>query len=137
MADELRTEVEQVKEREDVKQALKQTTATAPKDQPKARTKDKVWLGTHCLVLIALGVFYYLLQFRVFGFAARYVPYVQKVDKAAAVVVLLLATAKVVDVYLIGSVGSAVSRYNLRRIAKLLLRSEERRVGKESRSRWS
>jgi small-conductance mechanosensitive channel len=72
-------------------------------------------------VLIALGVFYYLLQFRVFGFAARYVPYVQKVDKAAAVVVLLLATAKVVDVYLIGSVGSAVSRYNLRRIAKLLL----------------
>jgi len=121
MADELRTEVEQVKEREDVKQALKQTTATAPKDQPKARTKDKVWLGTHCIVLIALGVFYYLLQFRVFGFAARYVPYVQKVDKAAAVVVLLLAIAKVADVYLIGSIGSAVSRYNLRRIAKLLL----------------
>ena len=121
MADELRTEVEQVKERADVKQALKQTTATAPKDQPKAKTKDKVWLGTHCIILIALGVFYYLLQFRVFGFAARYVPYVQKLDKAAAVVVLLLALAKVADVYLIGSIGSAVSRYNLRRIAKLLL----------------
>jgi len=121
MADELRTEVEQVKEREDVKQALKQTTATAPKDQPKARTKDKVWLGTHCIVLIALGVLYYLLQFRVFGFAARYVPYVQKLDKAAAVVVLLLAIAKVADVYLIGSIGSVVSRYNLRRIARLLL----------------
>jgi small-conductance mechanosensitive channel len=121
MADELRTEVEQVKEREDVKQALKQTTATAPKDQPKAKTKDKVWLGTHCIVLIALGVFYYLLQFRVFGFAARYVPYVQKLDKAAVVVVVLLAIAKLADVYLIGSIGSAVSRYNLRRIAKLLL----------------
>ena len=121
MADELRTEVAQVKEREDVKQALKQTTATAPKDQPKAKTKDKVWLGTHCIVLIALGVFYYLLQFRVFGFAARYVPYVQKLDKAAVVVVVLLAIAKLADVYLIGSIGSAVSRYNLRRIAKLLL----------------
>jgi small-conductance mechanosensitive channel len=121
MADELRTEVEQVKEREDVKQALKQTTATAPKEQPKAKTKDKLWLGTHAIVLFALGVFYYLLQFRVFGFAARYVPYVQKLDKAAAVVVLLLAVAKVADVYLIGGVGSAVSRYNLRRIAKLLL----------------
>jgi small-conductance mechanosensitive channel len=35
--------------------------------------------------------------------------------------VLLLAVAKVADVYLIGGVGSAVSRYNLRRIAKLLL----------------
>ncbi len=121
MADELRTEVEQVKEREDVKQALKQTATSEPKDQPKAKTKDKVWLGTHCIILIALGVFYYLLQFRVFGFAARYVPYVQKLDKAAAVVVLLLAIAKVADVYLVGSVASAVSRYNLRRIAKLLL----------------
>lgn len=121
MANELRTEVEQVKEREDVKQALKQTSTSEPKDQPKAKAKDKLWLGTHCIVLIALGVFYYLLQFRVFGFAARYVPYVQKLDKAAAVVVLLLAIAKVVDVYLIGGIGSAVSRYNLRRIAKLLL----------------
>jgi len=121
MADELRTEVEQVKERADVKQALKQTTATASKEQPKAKTRDKVWLGTHAIILIALGVFYYLLQFRVFGFAARYIPYVQNLDKAAAVVVLLLAIAKVVDVYLIGGVGSAVSRYNLRRIAKLLL----------------
>ena len=121
MADELRTEVEQVKEREDVKQALKQTTATAPQDQPKARTKDKFWLGTHVIVLVGLAVFYYLLQFKVFGFAARFVPYIQKLDKAAMAVVLLLAIAKVVDVYLIGRLDNAVSRYTLRRVAKLLL----------------
>ena len=53
MADELRTEVEQVKEREDVKQALKQTTSTEPKDTPKARTKGKLWLGTHAIILLA------------------------------------------------------------------------------------
>lgn len=121
MADELRTEVEQVKEREDVKQALKQTTATAPEDQPKARTKDKLWLGTHVIVLIGLAVFYYLLQFKVFGFAARFVPYIQKLDKAAMAVVLLLAIAKVVDVYLIGRLDNAVSRFTLRRVAKLVL----------------
>jgi len=121
MADELRTEVEQVKEREDVKQALKQTTAAAPQDQPKAKTKDKLWLGTHVLVLIGLAVFYYLLQFKVFGFAARFVPYIQRLDKAAMAVVLLLAIAKVVDVYLIGRLGNAVSRYTLRRVAKLVL----------------
>jgi small-conductance mechanosensitive channel len=121
MADELRTEVEQVKEREDVKQALKQTTATTPADQPKARTKDKLWLGTHVIVLVGLAVFYYLLQFKVFGFAARFVPYIQKLDKAAMAVVLLLAIAKVVDVYLIGRLDSAVSRFTLRRVAKLVL----------------
>jgi len=121
MADELRTEVEQVKEREDVKQALKQTTATAPQDQPKAKTKDKLWLGTHVIVIIGLAVFYYLLQFKVFGFAARFVPYIQKLDKAAIAVVLLLAIAKVVDVYLIGRLDNAVSRYTLQRVAKLVL----------------
>lgn len=121
MADELRTEVEQVKERQDVKQALKQTTSTAPKEEPKARTQDKLWLGTHVIVLISLTVAYYLLQFRVFGFAAKYVPYVQKLDKAAMAVVLLLAIGKVVDVYLIGRLDSAVSRYTLRRVEKLVL----------------
>jgi small-conductance mechanosensitive channel len=121
MADELRTEVEQVKEREDVKQALKQTAATTPADQPKAKTKDKLWLGTHVIVLIGLGVFYYLLQFKVFGFAARFVPYIQKLDKAAIAVVLLLAVAKIVDVYLIGRLDNAVSRFTLRRVAKLVL----------------
>ena len=121
MADELRTEVEQVKERDDVKQALKQTTATLPQNQPKAKTKDKLWLGTHVIVLLGLAVFYYLLQFKVFGFAAKFVPYIQKLDKAAMAVVLLLAIAKVVDVYLIGGLDNAVSRFTLRRVAKLVL----------------
>ncbi len=121
MADELRTEVEQVRERADVKEALKQTTSTAPIDTPKAKTTDKVWLGTHVIVLIALSVGYYLLQFRVFGFAARFVPFLQRIDKAAMAVVLLLTVAKIVDVYLIGRIESAVSRYTLRRVAKLLL----------------
>ena len=55
MEDELRTEVEQVIEREDVKQALKQTSSTEPEDKPKAEAKDKLWLGTHFIILIALA----------------------------------------------------------------------------------
>ena len=121
MADELRTEVEQVKEREDVKRALKQTAGGAPAEQPKAKTKDKLLLGTHVIILIALGVSYYFLRFGVFRFAARYVPFIQKLDWAAMAVVLLLVMAKLFDVYLIGRLDSPVSRYTLRRIAKLVL----------------
>jgi len=80
-----------------------------------------VWLGTHVIVLISLGIFYYLLRFRVFGFAARYIPYIQKLSMAAMAVVLLLAIAKLVDVYILGRIDSPVSRYNLRRVAKLVL----------------
>jgi hypothetical protein len=58
MANELRTEVEHVKEQEDVKQALKQTSADKTKKKPKAKAKDKVWLGTHAIILVGLIVFY-------------------------------------------------------------------------------
>ena len=121
MPNELRTEVEQVKEQEDVKQALKQTSTVKTKEQPKAKTKDKLLLGTHAIIVLGLVVLYFFFQFRVFGFASRFIPYLVKLDKSAIAVVLLLALAKVVDVYLIGGIDSAVSRYTLRRVAKLVL----------------
>jgi small-conductance mechanosensitive channel len=124
MTNETRTEVEQVKQQEDVKLALKQTSAVKPDEAPKAETKDKVWLGTHFIILIALAALRYLLQLNIFGLTARYPRYtdvLQKLDLAAMAVILLLAIAKLVDVYLIGGIDSPVSRYNLRRIAKLML----------------
>ena len=121
MANELRTEVEQVKEREDVKQALKQTGVIKPDEAPKAEIKDKVWLGTHAITFLVLAAVYLVLQFKFFGFAARFIPWIQALDKSAMAVVLLLAVAKIADVYLIGRIGSAVSRYNLRRVLKLVL----------------
>ena len=124
MANELRTEVEQVKERADVKQALKQTSIVKPEDKPKAETKDKLVLSTHVIVLLALAVARYLLQFSLFGFAARYpktIDVLQRLDLGAMGVVFFLAVAKIVDVYVIGALDSPVSRYNLRRVAKLAL----------------
>jgi len=122
MANELRTEVEQVKQRADVKQALKQTSTVQPEEEkPKAKVKDKLVLSTHAIIIFGLAVVYYLLQFRVFGFAARFIPFIQRVDKAAIALVLLLAIAKTVDVYVINRIVHPVSRYNLRRVAKLTL----------------
>ena len=130
MTDETRTEVEHVKQSDvenvkqqtDVKRALKQTSTVKSSDEkPKAKTKDKLWLGTHLLILVGLAIVYYMLQFRVFGFAARFIPYIQRVDKAAMTVVALLGIAKAVDIYLINPIDHPVSRYNLRRVAKLIL----------------
>src|SRR2546430_10198663 len=132
MTDEKRTEpeqvkpaeVEQVKQQADVKQALKQTSSVKTEDTPKAETKDKLWLGTHFIILIALAAFRYLLQLNILGLTARHPRYtdvLQKLDLAAMAVILLLVVAKLSDVYLIGRLDSPVSRYNLRRIAKLML----------------
>lgn len=121
MPNELRTEVEQVKQQAAVQQALKQTSAVKPESTPRAETKDKLLLGTHVIILLALAVVHYVLQFRVFGFAARFIPLLQKFNLSVMAIVLLLAIAKIVDVYWIGRLDSAVARYNLRRIARLAL----------------
>jgi len=124
MANELRTEVEQVKEQEDVKRALKQTSTVKPEEAPKAETKDKLVLTTHLIVLIAFLIVRYVLQFSLFGFSAKHPDFiflVQRLDLSAMAVVFILAIAKIGDVYLIGRIDSPVSRYNLRRVAKLAL----------------
>jgi small-conductance mechanosensitive channel len=125
MADELRTEVEQVKEQEDVKRALKQTSSVKPvEEKPKAETKDKLVLSTHLIVLIALAAVHYGLKFSFFGFAAKHptvILLLQRVNLIAMGVVVVLVVAKIADVYLIGRIDSRVARYNLRRVAKLAL----------------
>src|SRR5260370_7444102 len=121
MPNELRTEVEQVKEQEEVKQALKQTSTVKTPEQPKAKTKDKFWLGTHAIVALGLVVLYFFLQFKVFGFASRFITYVLKLGKSLIAVVLLLAMAKVVDVYLISRIDRAASSSTLRPVASRVL----------------
>src|SRR5258708_31255405 len=80
MPNELRTEVEQVKQQDEVKRALKQTGSVKPDTTPAAETKDKLLLGTHLIILLALTVVHYVLQFRLFGFAARFIPLIQKLN---------------------------------------------------------
>lgn len=119
MTDEVRDEVEQIKQQEDVKQALKQTTGTKEEDKPVAETKDKLWLGTHLLLLVGLTALDYLLGFSLFGFSDRVRSLLHNLTLSAMVIVFVLALAKVVDVYLIGRVENAVSKYNLKRILRL------------------
>ena len=122
MANELRTEVEQVKKQEDVKRALKQTSAVKEEETPKAATKDKLVLTTHLIVLIALLIVRYVLQLSLFGFSAAHPTLLDlflRIDRSAIGVVVALAIAKIGDVYLIGRIDSPVPRYNLRRVAKL------------------
>ena len=124
MANELRTEVEQVKQQEEVKRALKQTSTVKPEKSPAAETKDKLLLGTHVIILMALAGVRVVLQFSFFGFAVkhpRYIDLLQKLDLSVMAIVLLLAIAKIVEVYLIGRLDNPVSRYNLRRVARLAL----------------
>jgi hypothetical protein len=69
MAEEKQAQVEQLKNREEVKRALEQTSRSKDKPLPKVETRDKLWFGSYVLLLVGLGVLYYLFNLRFFGLA--------------------------------------------------------------------
>jgi small-conductance mechanosensitive channel len=77
-------------------------------------------VGTHAVLILALGAFYYFAWTSIFWFAGVYRDPLRKLTLAAAMVVLFLVILKLLDVYLIGRVQNAVYRYNLRRVLRLL-----------------
>jgi hypothetical protein len=57
-----KAEVEQLKEQEDVKAALKQTAGTKEAiAKPVPELRDKLWFGTYLFALIGLLAFHYVL----------------------------------------------------------------------------
>jgi small-conductance mechanosensitive channel len=108
---------EQLSEQPDVRKELRRTSG-AEKHEPrvKAPAKDKFWFLTHGLLLIACAVFYYFVESRLVPVPDSHVNLVQRIVRGAALIVIVLATAKAVRVYAIGRIDDAVVRFTLRRV---------------------
>jgi small-conductance mechanosensitive channel len=113
--------MERLQRQEDVKSALRQAATNKEVARPAAEVKDKAWFVTYGLLLLGLIAFYYLLGIRLLEFAAPYVPYLQRFTVGGISIVLTLAVAKGIDVYLLGQVDNVASRYNLKRVLKLVV----------------
>ena len=120
MNNELESKVEAIKKDADVQRALKQASPTEKPDRPVARTRDKLLIGTHVLLLIGLGVVYQILRSRFPGFVARY-PLLLKFVLSVAVIFVCLVVLRLLDVYFVGRVEDAVHKYNLKRVSLLIV----------------
>ena len=117
--EELKKKVEEVKQDADVQRALSQATPIEKRKGPVARAHDKFIIGSHLFLLIVLGTAHQLLS-RWPEFAERY-PQVLKLILAFAVVLVCLMVLRLLDVYFIARVQNAVYRYNLKRVARLVV----------------
>lgn len=114
-------EVEQLKEQEDVKAALKQTPGTkelVPKPVP--QLGDKLWFITYVVVLLGFGVLYYLLGSGLFLIDMQTLSIARRLLIGGMLFVLVGMLAKSVRVYLIDQIENKPARYNLKRVLNLL-----------------
>ena len=117
-----KAEVKRLKEQEDVKTALKQTAGTkeiAPK--PAAKLEDKLWFVTYILVLLGLLALFYLLGSDLFTAEDQYVSILRRLVVGAMLVILVVAIAKSIRVYLISQIENLPARYNLTRVLNFLM----------------
>src|SRR6185295_19849598 len=108
MSDEIKREVEDIKHDADVQRALKQATLSETPERPAPKTRDKLLFGTHVVLLLTLGAFYYLLNLRFFGFAGKYLPHLKNLTVATSVLIVFLIVLRLLDFYLIGRVQNPV-----------------------------
>jgi len=117
-----KAEVEQLKEQEDVKAALKQTPGTPEAAvKPVAKMEDKLWFGTYLLVLLVLLALYYALGSNLFPAQSKAIFLIRQWTVGAILVVLVLAVARSILVYWISQVENRPARYNLTRVLKFVV----------------
>jgi small-conductance mechanosensitive channel len=113
-----KAKVEQLKQDDDVRRALEQTGEKRPKKVVEA--KQKVWIAGYVILLFVFAAAFYLLRLNYFDFAERYVPLLQRLAAGGMAIVVVLAGAKLGNVYLVEPVADVVVRYNLKRVVNLL-----------------
>jgi small-conductance mechanosensitive channel len=116
-----KAQAEQLKQQEDIRAALKQTGAQQEVARPVAETSDKVWFGGYVFLLLGIAVLHYLVTLSFFGLSQPAIGVLQRFARGAMLLVLILSAAKASEVYLIGRIDNAVSRYNLKRIQRLVV----------------
>jgi small-conductance mechanosensitive channel len=117
-----KAEVEQLKEQEDVKTALKQTAGikeVAPK--PVAKLGDKLWFSTYILVLLGLLALYYFLGSNIIPTEIKYISTVRSLLVGGMLIVITMAIAKSIQVYWISQIENRPARYNLTRVLNLVM----------------
>jgi len=118
--DSARAGAEELKKQGDIKAALRRSTPQPPQ-VPKAQTRDKVWFGGYLLLLIGLAAFHYLITLAFFRIPPGAIQMLQRLARAGMWMVLILGIAKASEVYLLARIDDAVSRFNLKRIQRLVV----------------
>src|SRR5262249_3087803 len=117
----VRKEAEQLKQHDEVKEALRQIQPPTATAKSISRTKSQTRLGLFSILLIASAILYYAVGLQQLRIPSQFLSSLQRVGLAGILVCSLLIVHKLLDLYLINRIKHPVSRYNVRRIIKLII----------------
>src|SRR6266404_1310762 len=112
---------EELSQKPEVRQELARAGDTKAVEKVKADTRDKFWFVTHGLLLVGCAVLYYLIGSKLIPLLQAEVDLTRRLLRGAALIIVVLGTAKAVRVYAIKRIEDAVTRFTLKRIQYLIV----------------
>lgn len=104
---------------QDIRRGLRQAGGSQPA-RPPVEMRHKVALAGLGAILVGLAVLLYLLRFQVFEFLGPYRELAQRLTRGVMFATLVVGVSRVLQVFFVDRMDDEVSRYNLRRIVRLV-----------------
>jgi len=114
--------VEELSKQPEVHQEIERTPSKKkPGEKPKARVRDKFSFVTCALLFLGCAILYYLVGRGLVPVPRAQFDLARRILRGAALIVIILALAKVLTVYTLGRIEDAVTRFTLQRIEHLFV----------------
>lgn len=110
----------ELEQQQEVREALEQAGAPLPEEPRPVETRHKFWLTAWVVTFGLFALLHYLVRLELLAVDARYAPLVQRISLGGMAIVGALALTRALDAFLICRLASDVTRFNLRRLIKLL-----------------
>jgi small-conductance mechanosensitive channel len=113
---------EEVCEKPEVRKELARTAGgKKPSEKIKARGADKFWFVAYALLLAGCAVLYAVLGSKLVPLSQAHIDLARRILRGAAFIVIVLAIAKAITVYALGTIEDAPTRFTLTRIEHLIV----------------
>jgi small-conductance mechanosensitive channel len=112
---------EEISRRPEVRKELQRTSGEKRTERIKARGKDKFWFIMQALLLLGCIVVYFLAGSRLIPLPQASAGVVMRILRGTALIVILLAIARVISVYALGRIEDSSTRFTLQRVMHLVV----------------
>ena len=98
---------EEISEKPEIRKELERAAGEKPREKVKARGTDKFWFVTHALLLVGCTLLYVVLGSKLIPLPQAHIDLARRILRGAAFIVIVLAIAKSITVYVLGQIEDA------------------------------
>src|SRR5437660_5693759 len=112
---------EEISRKPEIRKELQRATGEKRSEKVKARGRDKFWFAAHALILAGCAVVYWLLSVKLIALPQAAMNIAERLLVGTALIVIVLAIARVISVYALARIEDSSTRFTLQRVMHLIV----------------